>query len=154
MRVRFPLVAILVTFASGYSEALTVKRAGGTGPVSVELAQNSSEPVATTASRFVELSHASRGRSKDPDEGCTEEGCSFTEESLELLKTHQQKMAKKVKKLKKKIKKQKKIYLETHPAEDYEVLKEQAVLDALMRENSGGSEGPQEGEEATEGGGQ
>lgn len=131
------LLALLAIYSIDSSECLAVKRAGRAGPVAVELAGERVESPSGAASRFVELSHAVGQREKDTDAECPEEGCEFTQENSEELKSLKKKLKKEEKELKKEVKKEKKIYLENHTEEEYDVLKQQAVLEALRRENSG-----------------
>lgn len=115
-----------------------MKRHGGTVPVAVELARESVDPAAVSASRFVELSHAAHKHASNPASGCLEEGCIFAGGASGAVKTQKQRLQKQAKKLKKKIAKAKKMYLENHTEEEFEVLKNESVLDALERENAGG----------------
>ncbi|CDJ63766.1 hypothetical protein, conserved [Eimeria necatrix] len=143
------LFALLLVTCLGAGEALLVKRFGGTDPVSLELAEEgldvpSSAAPATSASRFIELSHKARRRALTSH--CQEGDCSFAVHQAEGTKTLKQQLKKKAKKLEKKVDKEKKKYLEKHSEEEYAVLKYTSILEALKRENSG-EEGGAEGEE-------
>lgn len=137
MRDPTPLLAFVAIIAARSCQGLMVKRPGGTEPVAVELARESVEPTAGSASRFVELSHAANKHASNPTPGCLEEGCILASESTGVGKSLKKRMQKRAKQLKNRVAEQKKIYLENHNEDQYNVLKEEAVLEALERENAG-----------------
>ncbi|CDJ53343.1 hypothetical protein, conserved [Eimeria brunetti] len=126
-----------------------MKRPGGLAPVAVELADegvgiysdygaaagsSSSAAAAATAAaaaaaaaaappHFLQLNHKTRGSSSSR---CLQQEC--------IRKTKQQKLKKKAKKLEKKAKELKKQYLKFATEEEYQVLKFQAIVEALERE--------------------
>lgn len=129
-------MALLAILAIGSCEALKVKWGGGTGPVEVEMARQSIQRGPAAASRFAELSHAAHENASAPAADCFEEKCVFIEENSCIGKTQQQRLKKKAKKLQKQGQRAKKIYLENHSQEEYEVLKNQALVDALEEANT------------------
>ncbi|CDI85332.1 hypothetical protein, conserved [Eimeria praecox] len=155
MRSRVSFVALVAFLSVEGGLSLMMKRPGGTEPVSVELAEEGVETATDVVappspSRFIDLSHKARGRKRSPH--CLDEDCEFVVQSARARKTQQQKLKKKAKKLEKKAKKEKEIYLQNHTEEEYQVLKYQAIVDALQKENAaaaGGGEGG--GEEAQQG---
>lgn len=134
------LLAFVAMLAARSCQALMMKRPGGTDPVAVELARESVEPTAGSASRFVELSHAAQKHESKQPAGCLEDGCVLTGVDSGVGKTQKKRLQKLAKKLHKKAAEEKKLYLENHSNEEYNVLKEQALVEALEREN-GGEEG-------------
>lgn len=152
MRGRICIVTLLALLSAECCLSLLMKRPGGTEPVSVELAEEGVEAEAappSSASRFIELSHKARARKRYSH--CLEDDCRFAAQSAKTRKTKEQKLKKKAKKLEKQAKEEKKIYLKNHTEAEYEVLKYQAIVEALQRENAAAPGGAEGGEEQQQG---
>lgn len=130
-------LALLAFFATEVCSGLTVNRGAGSGRVAVQLAKECVAAAPGSTSRFVELSRASQGRARTLNAGCPEEGCAFAEETSSLAKTKQQRMEKQAKKLKKKVEKLRKRFLENHTSQEYDIVKYQAIIQALKEDING-----------------